>query len=69
MWMLLARKVRGPSRGFGAAYAALFILAIWGAGVLHGVIVRAVAIASGATPVSWICAALHALVIAAYLRH
>lgn len=67
-WMLRARKRRGPSRGFGAAYAALFIAAVWGVAVLHGAVVGFVAIVLGPTPVAWACAAMHVALIIAFFK-
>lgn len=68
LWAMRARKVRGPSRGFGAVYAALLITGVWGASFLHGLVVAIVALATGPTRIGWACAGMHAAVLLLALR-
>jgi hypothetical protein len=65
-WALRARKRRGPARGFGTAYAALFIAAVVGVVFLHGTVAAGVALALGRTTAGLAALAMH-LVVGAWL--
>ena len=56
-------RQRGPSRGHGGVYAALFFAGLWSLAVLHGSIVSGIALGLGRTPVAWSAAGVHAALI------
>jgi hypothetical protein len=52
-----------PQRGFGAAQGVLVAMAVMGVAVLQGSIACGIALAKHPSPIAWVCAGLHALVI------